>query len=102
MSTNTGVNNTPKSASVIRAHCVVAAIMHKLPHWHYKLLTEWLDCYQYVPPASRNLKCIPIVPIHRAIDVIKMHNLCDILETTMTPSEQVIFANYIGKGHVLI
>lgn len=89
-----------KPAAQVRAHLVVAATKHKLPYWHYKLLAEWLECYQYVLPNQRALRIIPDMRIKVREDAMHIWQLCDLYECTLLPYEQLLLAQNQGKGFV--
>jgi hypothetical protein len=94
------MTNKDYKPSKPRQYLVVAAIKNKLPFWHYKLLAEWLDCYQYVLPSDRELKVLPILEIRTPVDCLELHNLTNIILNTMSVDEQVVFSHFIGKSYV--
>ena len=84
----------------MREYLLVATTKHQLPFETYKLLAEWLSCYQYIYPLNRSLKIKPKIDITKPRDCLIMFNLCDIYYTTMLDYELVVFANTTGKGVV--
>lgn len=90
---------TPSAAN-IRAHLICATTKHRLPYWEYKLLAEWLDCYQYILPARRNLRITPRINIKCSMDALQLWQLCDLYVTTLAPEEQLILALTVGKNYV--
>lgn len=90
--------NSFKTPNVIRQHLTIAAITNKLSYSDYRVLAEWLECYQYVLPNDRVLKCIPIINITCSLDALKLWLLCDLIQSTMTGTEQIIFSSTIGIG----
>jgi hypothetical protein len=94
------VNSPVESPAKVRNQLLVAVTKHKLTFATYKLLAEWLDCYQYVLPNNRVLRIKPVLAIKAPIDCIKMFNLCDIYYSTLLAHEQLLFASTSGKGIV--
>ena len=88
------------SQAVTRANLICAVTKYRLPFWHYKILADWLGCYQYVLPADRKLRIVPKLSIKEPLDALHMYQLCDLYSTTLTPQEQVILAMTIGKDYV--
>lgn len=78
--------------------CLLVAITnHRLPYYQYKLLAEWLDCYEYILPDDR---CLAIYPTRKPTcsrDVIRMWQVCDTYES-FTREEQLMFSSLQGRG----
>lgn len=90
-------------SSKLRVALAWVAIRDTLPFTDYKLLAEWLDCYEYILPAARqlspfiagrltdNLKVLGIKRTSR--DLFTAWLLADLIESTLTLKEQ-------GRLHV--
>lgn len=71
---------------------VFVALKHNLSFNEYKLLAEWLDCYNYVLPADRALHTAFIrymTPrFYTSTDVFKLWMKANIIESTLTWHKQ--------------
>lgn len=86
----------------LKYNLIACTTMYRLSFNDYRLLGEWLGCYDYVLPKDRVLKMYPIIPIKNAQDALAVYLLCDIYQSTMTATEQVVFAKFFSKGLVAI
>lgn len=81
-------------ASQLRCNLVNISIKYQISFQDYRLLGEWLGCYQYVKPADRILlgdiahELLMHAQVQRAKDVMKVWLLCDLIESTLTLDEQ--------------
>lgn len=93
-------STSSNNSNIVRYHLVTVATKFKMPFHDYKLLCEWLNCYQYVLPAQRVLRIYPSLPIRAPIDAIHIHALCDLYYCTLQGHEQVVYEKYFSKGLV--
>lgn len=88
----------------------VIAIEQNLPFTTYKELGEWLGCYNFIPKADRKLSPILLNKLqfkaklgvlgrpHVAHDVFKVWLLADMLEVTLTQTEQTRVAIWMNDS----
>ena len=72
--------------------CIVLAIKHKLRYLEFRLLAEWLDCYNPIMPANRMLlKELPKILLPSATTSTEYYiawELADIISTNCTIENQ--------------
>jgi hypothetical protein len=90
------------SPATMRNWLVLATTKHKLAYHNYKLLAEWLDCYQYVLPNERVLRVTPKIKITCSLDALQVWQLCDLYNSTLKPYEQVLLASTYGKDYLCV
>ena len=97
---DTSIEPKPLKPYQMREYVLATVTKHKLPYESYKLLAEWLTCYQYIYPTHRELRIKPVLKITKPLDCITLHRLCDIYYSSMLGYEQTLFATNTGKGLV--
>lgn len=88
------MNSSENITLSLKEAVAVAAIRGKLCSSEYKLLAEWLDCYDYVIPAERKLEPDMIDVIHDYLHVdsakklFRLWLIIDWIESCLTIKEQ--------------
>jgi len=99
-------------SSKLRVALAWVAIRDTLPFTDYKLLAEWLDCYQYVLPDNREIEEDFFITLFRWLDYITYEKFIagrtqgksfifktwyygDLAMSTLTPAEQLGVAKWM-------
>lgn len=81
---------------------VFVALKHNLTFNEYKLMAEWLDCYNYVLPLERGLSdkfihCLCYYPPRTPTDIYKTWMKSNIVYTTLTIAKQVKILSWLAN-----
>lgn len=72
--------------------CAVVAIRSNMGFEDFRLLTSWLDCYQYIYPGDRKLvmadQLLSTQNVQHASEIFKAWLLADLIECTLTTGQQ--------------